>query len=139
MLEAMGDFNAGNYAKAEGSYRDALRRNPRNVDAMERLGITLIRLQRYEEAAEPLAQAQESGHGSAAGAVNLGTCYRKLKLYSEALSAFERALAIDGSQVRAVRHLVDLYTMANMPDQARNYSARYTELTGDKLDLPERP
>ncbi|MFT5288357.1 MAG: choline-sulfatase [Planctomycetota bacterium] len=138
MLEALGEFNSGDYAAAERSYRKALMRNPANVDALERLGITLIRLKRFEEALVPLGKALESGHGSAAGAVNLGTCYRKLKLYAQALAAFEHALVVDASQVRAVRHLVDLYLMANQPGLAEKYSARFTELTGEALVLQER-
>ena len=135
MLEALGAFNAGDYPEAERQLRKALAGNPESVVALERLGVTLIRLRRFEDAVEPLERAFASGRGTASGAVNLGTCYRKLERLAEALATFERAVEIDGSQVRAIRHLVDINLMAGRRDEAQAHARRYEELTGEALPL----
>ena len=136
MLEALGDFNRGDYVGAEQRCRAVLARNPDNIDALERLGIALIRQQRYREAIPPLRRAHASGHGTAAGAVNLGTCYRKLEQLPLAKQAFEAALAIDASQVRAVRHLVDMHLLAGDRDRALVFARRFEQLTGETLKIP---
>ena len=137
VLAAQDHFNAGRYPEAEAIHRALLAENPRHHHALERLGICLIRQRRFLEAIEPLERVMADERGTASAAVNLGTCLRVAERNDRALHWFERALEIDASQIRAVRHLIDLYGARGDEEAVRRYEARFRELSG--LDAAAEP
>ncbi len=129
-LEALGLFNRGDYASAEAIHRRILAANPNNWNSLERLGIALIRQTRHAEAVVPLQRLADAGRETASSAVNLGVCMRVAGEVDHAIECFQRALALDASQVRAARHLVDLYAATGDAQKQAFYAKRVEELLG---------
>jgi tetratricopeptide (TPR) repeat protein len=65
-------------------------------------GVALLRMRRYDEAAEELERAVKLDPRRALFQINLGTCHQRSKRFAEASSAFERALELgtEDPQVR---------------------------------------
>lgn len=71
--------------------------------------------------------------------MNLGVCLRVVGRTERAIECFERAVALDGSQAQALRHLVDLHGAAGRPEAAEAARARLQELLGRPGAAPGPP
>lgn len=112
---------SGQITKALPLYREAVRRNPKFVVGLQKLGSAFRRSGQYEEAAEILKRATSAGPDKAVTWHELGLTYRALGKKPEAISALERAVALDPDMPEAHNNLGIILLAAGQ--QARAESA----------------
>jgi len=133
VLQATELLNAGQVGKAEAVHRRILERNPDNYYSLEFLATLLIQQRKFTEAIDPLHRVMASDRGSASAAVNLGICMRAGKEEEKAIGWFLKALDLDANNVRAIRHVIDLYQKQGQDEKAEPFCLRYEELTGKPI------
>lgn len=87
------------------AYREAVRRDPSMVAALENLGAALRRAGRAEEAAALLERATQNAPGKASVWVELGLARYELGRETEAAAALEKAITLDGDLAEAHNNL----------------------------------
>jgi len=87
--------DSGELARAVPLYRESIRRNPKFVVGMQKLGFALRRSGQYSEAVEVLKQATSIAPDTAAVWLELGLTYRALGDKPDAIAAFEKAVELD--------------------------------------------
>ncbi len=95
----------------------------RNPKTISRVGAFAIEKKAYDVAIKYLESYEENtADASAEIFQKLGFCYQKKKMYSNAISAYEKANALDGNSVWTLRHLAqtNLY-MGNYKDALGYY------------------
>jgi len=85
-------------------------------------GMSLYRLGRHSDAAKYLHQADNASWRGDDVPLALATCYRSMKLYSEAVPYARRALADDPKDRNARSLLVDLLVKTNQTKEAEKIS-----------------
>ena len=95
----------GRYEQAIGAYREALRRDPRMVDAYTGLGMALAAQQRYQDAIRQFQAAVVLAPEKAYLHNNLGYAYMLAGQYTEAVTALEEAQRLDGSHEKTNENL----------------------------------
>lgn len=93
--DGLAAFRSGNYAAAERYFTKALRRNPRDVSALNLMGALLMQLRRFAEAEKHIRWATEAQPKAAAAHHNHGLALKALNRPQEAIEAFGKALAAD--------------------------------------------
>ena len=88
-------FQAGRLDEAEKNFRDALKRQPGHIGALNLLGILLITTRRYDEAERYLKEALKANSKSDATLSNYAVALKALKRPHDALEALNQAVAID--------------------------------------------
>jgi FkbM family methyltransferase len=92
---------AGNFAGAEGLYRQVIASEPANANAWCYLGIALFDTQRLEESVAAYQRAVGLQPGFAIAWNNLGNSLRRLNRYKESIAAYDTALRHDTTYVNA--------------------------------------
>jgi tetratricopeptide (TPR) repeat protein len=93
----------GRLSEAVPLYREVLTLEPRNVDALHRLGVALASLGDFERATVLLSGAAQLAPQSAAIQANLGGALSSTGRWQEALTAYERALSSEPRLPAALR------------------------------------
>jgi Tfp pilus assembly protein PilF len=88
-------YDEKRYEEALESFREALRLEPGNVDALYYTGLTNIALKRYEQAAEALEQARARDPRDQAIAFQLGALYFGMERYDRAKPLLEEVFAVN--------------------------------------------
>jgi len=106
-LQRQGDQlqDYGEFEKSIGYYRDALARNPNNLEARNRLGLSLMSLGRHEAAEEEFRKAQELDPANLDAAKNLASLYWQTDRHPEMFQAYDRILELDPDNWHAYRNL----------------------------------
>jgi predicted CXXCH cytochrome family protein len=97
--------NNGQLGKALPLYEEAVRRNPKLVVGLQKLGTALRRSGRYTEAEESLQRAASLAPDNAFTWHELGLTYRAQGKQPDALTALERAVALDPDMSEAYNNL----------------------------------
>jgi tetratricopeptide (TPR) repeat protein len=97
LQRAIAYHKAGQFAEAEAIYRQVLRIEPRNPDALNLLGLLIGDVGKPELAVDWLAAAVSSNPTIAQFHANLGEMYRRLARFNLAADSLRRALEIDPS------------------------------------------
>jgi len=105
IAEAMEHANEGNFKEAEAIYRDILRTNPDDVDALRLLGVSRVRREHYDEAAACFRRAVEIAPDFWKAWINLGAALSEQQKFEEAEEAFLKALDLQPSSVHALERL----------------------------------
>ncbi len=92
--QARGLQRAGNIAAAARAYSQLLRKEPRNVQALQQLGLIFFASGQFAEAERLLSAAMQANPSSAEPAYARGCALQQLGRHEDALAAFARALAI---------------------------------------------
>lgn len=90
-------------------YDKALAINPENIDALENKGVHLSQLGREQEALELFNAVIRIEDGRACAWFNRGMAFKKQRNYWDALSSFDKGLAIcpnDEDALRCVAHIL---------------------------------
>jgi tetratricopeptide (TPR) repeat protein len=87
--------------EAERLYRQVLRQNPRNVDAMRLLAQIAIKTDHSDDAENLLEHAISIAPDFQMAILDLGRLRKEQDRYGEALECFDRAIALDASQPQA--------------------------------------
>jgi mono/diheme cytochrome c family protein len=99
-------FEHGVYEQAAEAYLEVLKKDPRNVEAVRRVGILLFLSGRPEEARLFLEIAQHAEPMAAEGWLFLGNLYFQEGRYGEAIAAWERYLEVGGEARERVQGLI---------------------------------
>jgi len=108
----------GRFDEAEARFREALRLNPRHVEAYISLGGLLCGLGRTDEAVKQLQTALDISPDFALAHNNLGAAYAKQKRYPEAVAEYQRALELVPDHVMARNNLGVVLNEMGRPDEA---------------------
>lgn len=95
-------FAAGQVAETRGAleqaaeqYRQALKDNPKHLDAMYRLGVVYAQLKRYPQAIETWKQYVKATNESASAYANLGFCCELMGRGDDAEAAYQKGIKRD--------------------------------------------
>jgi len=91
---AMALYRTNKLEEAEGELRYILERDPLNFDALDGLGIVLIRMERYKDASEYLNKAMAIDEQDVMVHVHLSILYEKMRLPEKAKSELEKARSL---------------------------------------------
>jgi tetratricopeptide (TPR) repeat protein len=94
MQQAMAFHQAGDLARAERCYREILRVEPNEFDALHYLGLLQAQAGHYEEALRLISKALGINARSIEAHTNRGNVLTALNRHEEALASFDSALAI---------------------------------------------
>jgi mono/diheme cytochrome c family protein len=117
-------FELGVYEQAAEAYLEVLKKDPRNVEAVRRVGILLFLSGRPEEARLFLEIAQHAEPMAAEGWLFLGNLYFQEGRYQEAIAAWERYLEVGGEARERVQGLIAMAQAQGGKDGKSVYQAR---------------
>lgn len=129
-------FIQKNFAEAEKSYLEAIKRHPGYAVALISLGRLRIAQKNFDGAVEVLTQAVQVEPGSAQANYFLGEAYLQLKKGSKAVPYLYEALKLDPVRMAEARlRLAALYHGAGMKDKA---AVEYEQFLKVQPDYPDR-
>lgn len=105
LVQAMEFNRKGDTAKAEKIYRDVLRRDPENVDALRLMGALCARKENYSDGEAFFKRAVELKPDYWRAWINLGTALNEQQKFDESEQAYLRALALNANSVHTLEKL----------------------------------
>jgi tetratricopeptide (TPR) repeat protein len=118
--QAIATHQRGDFAEAEKLYREALKVDPRQADALALLGVVLGAKGSYDEALRLVTQAVEIDPQSALFHFHRGSVQMAMKMLSEAVESFQRALALQPQFPQAYYNLANALRADNRWPEAIN-------------------
>jgi len=91
---AIGHHEAGRFAEADSGYRQVIRADPRNVDALHFLGFLLFQRGAHRDAIDHLARSLALNASNPPALVNLGNAYQAVGDATGASGCFQQAIAL---------------------------------------------
>lgn len=125
-------------AQAEECYRQALRLDPENFQALLNLGITLHQQKRYQEAVWPLDLAVQVKQDHPWPFALLAKVLMHLERLQEAEEIARAAAKLGPKEPQAIAALTSALQGLNKPWQARYWARRLTELEPDNPEFHVR-
>ena len=119
---------SGRLRKAESAYREALKADPENADALHLLGTIAFQAGKYEPAVALIQRAIRINPNNANYYSNCGPALRSLNRYEEAIACYHSAIALAPDHPQAWYNLGKTYFDSRKPAEAL---AAYTR----QLDL----
>ncbi|MEM9621168.1 MAG: sulfotransferase [Pseudomonadota bacterium] len=105
LASAMEHASNGELPQAEKIYRDLLRHNPDDVDALRLLGVLNVKRERYDEATALFRRAVELTPDFWKAWINLGTALSEQQKFDEAEEAYLQALALQPGSAHTLERL----------------------------------
>ena len=102
LVEAMDLHNEDRTEEAEKIYRDVLRRDPNNVDALRLMGVLAMKKEQYNDAEALVRRAVELAPDYHIAWNNLGTSLNEQGKFNEAEEAFNQALKLGPNNVNTM-------------------------------------
>ncbi len=134
MQEALALQNAGRYADAELIYREILREEPRNPDALHCLGVLAYLGKNYQDALMLIDQAIAVAPGYGAALNTRGSILLALSQPEAALEAYQQALAVKPASVATLSNLGNVLLELKRPEDALAFLDRALALAPDHRD-----
>ena len=121
---AMALLQHGRFAEAIPIYQAILRHEPKNIGALNLLGVSLMQAGRLEDAAGAIKRALAIDPDQGPAHYNLGTILHSLGRYEEAVSHFEQAIRLDPNDAQAQNNLgASLKNLGKMEEALGAYQA----------------
>ena len=117
MQQAVAHHQAGRFDIAEKAYREVLRADKRNADAMHLLGVLALQAKREQEAADLISKAITI-RPQAEFFVNLAQAYKGLGRLAESIDACRRAVQLNANVPEAWNNLGSALKDSNQPAEA---------------------
>ncbi len=111
-------YYKGQYQEANNLYNQILKDDPTNFYALLNNGLTLMRLDKNEEAVQVLENAHDVNSGDPLALINLGVAYLRLKNVDKALLYLEKAEKIDPSRPMLHYNMACAYSILGRKTQA---------------------
>jgi Tfp pilus assembly protein PilF len=118
---------------AERAFREAVQGDPKNVEAMANLGITLANMGRIAEAQQWLRQAVDLDNHNATAHLSLGMVYDRQGLDQLAIDEYAAASVHDPDNLQAIVYRADAKMRLGASDEA---AALYREALGKARNSP---
>ncbi|MDO8948682.1 MAG: tetratricopeptide repeat protein [Desulfocapsaceae bacterium] len=93
------------YTEMEKACRQLLKKLPSNFDALQLLGLGLVKQGRHKEAVRIFKKALKKNNSHAGTHINLGHAYNELGKYPEALLVLQKAIKLDPRKAVAYNNL----------------------------------
>src|SRR6266849_5347377 len=91
---ALQHHRAGRLPEAEAAYREVLRIDPENIDALHFLGVIAYQQRRHEQARQLISQALARNASNAPAHNNLGNVLMELGRPEVAVASYQQAIAL---------------------------------------------
>jgi len=127
-------WKAGDLAKAEGAFEDALKIDPNHVKSLVNLSRVLIDQRRYDDAVVQLTHASEVDSASVDVQRLLGRVYAAQHKTDEAVGAYGRAIELDARDAWSMNNLGLLFLEQDHAQEALPLLCRAVLL---RKDVPE--
>jgi predicted TPR repeat methyltransferase len=111
-IEGIGHFEAERFSQAHASFSLALEHAPGRPSIVLNLGVTLVRLRRFEEAIPTLEKALGLDETSIDGWAALALALSEVSLWARCVQACEKLFLLESKQVSA--HLLHARSLANI-------------------------
>jgi protein O-GlcNAc transferase len=121
---ALGHLQAGRLAEAERAYRDILRQDPRNVEALLNLGILAASVGHFQPALDLMNRANALRPDFPPILMNLAQVYGRAGQAPLAIAAYRRVTEIQPGFGNALECLGDLLLKEKKPAEAATYLQR---------------
>jgi tetratricopeptide (TPR) repeat protein len=108
----------GDFATSIDHYEQAIRAVPESAPARRNLGLVLVKVGNYKRARDVLSEVAKSYPADIEVFYFLGEANRGLQDYAAAASAYQRALRIDSSDIRAQKALAWTWHKTGQNDRA---------------------
>lgn len=131
---AWGHHRAGRLPQAERIYREILKQQPDQADALHGLGMVALQTASYERAEELLLASLEARPYSANTWFSLGNLRRSQSLWAEAVEAYEKALAIEPQSAAACHNLAYTHQKQGRLQDAIMFYRKALELEPDYIE-----
>ena len=118
---------------AERAFREAVQGDPKNVEAIANLGITLANMGRIAEAQQWLRQAVDLDNHNATAHLSLGMVYDRQGLDQLAIDEYAAASVRDPNNLQAIVYRADAKMRLGASDEA---AALYREALGKSRNSP---
>lgn len=118
----------GRAAAAAELYREILREEPQNVDALRMLGILVYSEGRIDEAERLLRRAVSAAPDFVGAIIDLGATLREQSRIEEAIECFRRATRLEPGNVKAHYQLGQILSPAALSNEAIDCYRRVLEL-----------
>jgi len=128
-------FLRGDIEKAKKCFKEVLKYDQQNVDALNNLGVICFQEENTEDAIFLFRKALEIGNNHVDSWDNLIHCLRESGSYHEAAALYEKKLAADGKDIKTYLGYADCLTKANKPDAARRALEMARAIFGDHDDI----
>ena len=125
-LEEQGDLEG-----AKLRYEQIVQADPRQADALNRLGVIAGRKEEYQVSARFFAEAVKAEPKNAPLRGNLGVAYLKATDLPNALIHLKKAVALDKKSPVALYNLADCYVQLEKPAEALEYVERLFRVVPD--------
>ena len=120
--EAWRLHRAGEFDRAERLYREILRTDPTNYEALHRLAFLSGQRGRWEDAQSLMARAIELNPRAADALFLRGSALQKLNRHDEAIACFDRALALNpGAPEVRLNRAASLYRLRRYAEASDDY------------------
>jgi superkiller protein 3 len=124
-------WKAGDVAKAEGAFEEALTIDPNHVKSLVNLSRVLIDQRRFDEALVRLTHAGEVDPNSVDVHRLLGRTYAAERKTDEAVNAYRRAIALDARDAWSMNNLGLLFLEQDHAEEALPLLCRAVQLRRD--------
>ena len=128
IVEAMEHNRLGETAKAEKIYRELLRRDPENVDALRLMGVLCVKQEKYNDAEAFFRNAVELEPDFWMAWFNLGMALTEQQKFDKAEKAYRRALEIAPGSVHTIEKLGSNYLTDGRHEEAIKWLEKALEL-----------
>jgi tetratricopeptide (TPR) repeat protein/SAM-dependent methyltransferase len=115
---ALEHHQMGRFADAESIYRQVLKIDPVNFDALHMLGVLAYQVGQHAQAIDIISQAIRLDSSDSLAHNNLGNAYRALGRHEEALASFQKALSIKPDFYQVQNNVGETYRVMGRLDDA---------------------
>ncbi len=126
---------SGKFHKAREILESVLRRNERDLEALDALGFSYMSEQRYEEAVDAFSRALETDPDNIYALRNISAAYVKMQRHGKAVRYLKRLLDADPKCKEAYRYLGMAYESAKQWERAIAIYRKYLAVCPDAVDF----
>jgi len=130
---AISYHQAGDFQRAECSYREILQIDPNNFYAWHYLGLLYFQLKKLDSAIDSLQKAIKSKPDDSHVYYNLGMVYQESGKLEEAITEYQKALQFDSLNTDAYVNLGNIYKKKGLTDLAVSHYQKAIYLNPDHM------